>query len=345
MSGIRNASKSTDEERPEGNEGSSPQVGAEFAVTIRNCNSIDQTSLTIRTSALNIKYGPNGVGKSTIAQALALNADREGDLSILTPFKARDNKASAAKPAVEGADDIQTVLTFDDRYVSNFVFKADEVVQDSFEIFINTDEFKAGLGEIETLFEELKETLADHADFTEAIDDFHALHKAFAVTKAGELSRSSTGFKALAVGGALAHIPEPLAGYSEFLRGERPADWVRWQAGGNAYLDASDNCPFCSIPDVDKQTARKVSEVYEVALVKNMTALHAAIGRLGKYFAAPSLELLAEVTGSLEEMTPEQSVFLVELHRQVETLLGKLTAVQQLSFSTLRDVALSVNLW
>lgn len=320
------------------NDGSSSQAGADYTLTIRNCNSIDQASLSIRKSAVNIKYGPNGVGKSTIAQVLSLNAGGHGDLSGLTQFKEREEKTSKAKPAVEGADDIQTVLTFDDRYVSSFVFKADEVVQDSFEIFINTDDFQAGLLEIEALFEELKSALGERADFTEAIGDFYALHKAFAVTKTGGLSRSSTGFKALAVGGALTNIPKPLAGYSGFIQGVSPADWVRWQAGGKAFLDSSDNCPFCSVQNIDKEAARKVSEVYESALVKNMTELRATIQRLSKYFSPTSLEALESVTGSLDEPTAEQANFLVELHRQVETFLGKLTGAQQLSFSTLRDV-------
>ncbi|MGC4174494.1 AAA family ATPase [Demequina sp.] len=310
----------------------------EYSIVIRSCNSIDEATLSIRKSALNIKYGSNGVGKSTIARALTLNMGGEGDLTTLLPFKLRGDKSSTAKPSVTGADNIRTVLTFDEAYVSGFAFKADEVVQDSFEIFINTDEFQAGLLEIETLFKELKEALNDQAEFTDAIGDLYTLHKAFAVTKTGTLSRASTGFKALAVGGALANIPEPLVGYSGFIRGESPAEWVRWQASGKAYLDVSDNCPFCSIPNVDKQKARKVSEVYESALVKNMTALRSAISRLGKYFSPTSLALLEEVTGSLDDPTVEQSAFLVELHNQVETFLSKLTALREMSFSTLRDV-------
>ena len=41
-----------------------------FAIEIENCNSIEKATITISEGALNIKYGPNGLGKSTIARAI-----------------------------------------------------------------------------------------------------------------------------------------------------------------------------------------------------------------------------------------------------------------------------------
>jgi hypothetical protein len=94
--------------------------------------------------------GPNGIGKSTIAHALVLNAQGEDALQDLLPFKYRKGDSGKA-PAVVGADEIKKVLVVDEYYVSQFVFQPDEVVKNSFEIFIKTPEYQAGIEELEAL--------------------------------------------------------------------------------------------------------------------------------------------------------------------------------------------------
>jgi ABC-type Mn2+/Zn2+ transport system ATPase subunit len=44
-------------------------------VDITDCNSIDTATISIQPGRLNIKYGPNGTGKSTIAKASLLEAE------------------------------------------------------------------------------------------------------------------------------------------------------------------------------------------------------------------------------------------------------------------------------
>ncbi len=120
------------------------QPPADYAIVIRHCNTIDEAQISLHRSALNIKYGPNGIGKSTISRALELNSQGGDALQELLPFRFRQGGGTTS-PSVTGADDIERVLVFDDTYVSQFVFQADEVVKDSFEIFINTPEYREGI--------------------------------------------------------------------------------------------------------------------------------------------------------------------------------------------------------
>jgi hypothetical protein len=139
------------------------------------------------------------------------------------------------------------------------------------------------------------------------------------------------------MGGKLATIPKPLLGYEKFLHSDDPAGWLTWQSKGKNYLDLSDNCPFCSIPNVDRTTAVHVSEQYESAGVKNMSALRLVIDKLARFFVPERLEQLRKITTSLEELSPEQDQFLAGLRGQVETLLDKFNALKELSFVSLRD--------
>ena len=39
-------------------------------INIKNCNNIKEASISVEKNSLNIKYGMNGTGKSTIAKAI-----------------------------------------------------------------------------------------------------------------------------------------------------------------------------------------------------------------------------------------------------------------------------------
>lgn len=308
----------------------------DYSITIKDCNSIGEAVISLRPSSLNIKYGPNGIGKSTIARALTLRVEGDGSLEALTPFKHRAD-SKGPRPTVSGADAISSVLTFNDEYVSQFVFQRDEVLKNSFEVFINTEEYKAGNEQIEAMFEVLKATFSEQAEFNEALSSFTELRDAFNVTKGGAMAKTSRGYKALSMAGKLTNIPDDLQGYEHFLHSNDPAGWITWQSKGKAYLELSDNCPFCSVQSVDKQTATRVSTEYESAAVKNMSALRGVIGKLGRYFDPGYLKQLETLTTSITGVTPEQELFLVTLRGQVETLLRKLSSLKGLSFPSLRD--------
>ena len=313
-----------------------PSQSSDYAITITDCNSIAGARIRLRRESLNIKYGPNGLGKSTIARALLLNSQGQDALRELLPFKYRQGD-SGKTPTVAGADAIKKVLVFDEHYVSQFVFQPDEVVKNSFEIFIETPEYQEGINELDAIFEDLRRVFVENTALDDVIASFTELRNAFAVTKSGEIAKTSKGFKALGMGGRLTTIPEPLLGFKNFLHSNDPAGWLSWQAKGKGYLQLSENCPFCSVHNVDKKTAVHVSEQYESAAVRNMSALRLAIDKLARFFVPERLEQLRKITTSLEERSPEQDQFLVSLRGQVETLLSKFTALKELSFASLRD--------
>ena len=107
----------------------------DFQITIENCNSINQAEINIKKNSLNIKYGPNGLGKSTIAKAIVSQARDDGTLIGLMPFKNRD-KDGAGQPKVSGVQDFNSAMVFDEDFVNQFAFQQDEVVKNSFDIFI-----------------------------------------------------------------------------------------------------------------------------------------------------------------------------------------------------------------
>ncbi|MEQ1706393.1 MAG: hypothetical protein ABL867_10560, partial [Rickettsiales bacterium] len=139
---------------------------------IRNCNSIDNAKIKIEENRLNIKYGINGTGKSTIAKAIELYVKNDKTLKELTPFKhlGKENKADL-QPSIEGAEAIKSVSIFNDTYINQFVFKQSEVINNSFDIFIKNQEYNEKTQEIEKLISGIKETFKNNEKLEQIIKD------------------------------------------------------------------------------------------------------------------------------------------------------------------------------
>lgn len=92
-------------------------------VVIENCRSIDRASISIDPGKLNVKFAPNGTGKSSIAKALVAAAGGL-DESSLAPFKWLQGGCSGEHPfSVDGLEEVSSVEVFDENYVQSVVFQ------------------------------------------------------------------------------------------------------------------------------------------------------------------------------------------------------------------------------
>jgi energy-coupling factor transporter ATP-binding protein EcfA2 len=314
---------------------------SEFRVSISNCNSIDNAEIVIVEGALNIKYGPNGVGKSTLARAIISQVRADGSLSDLLPFKSR-GKVASDTPKVDGADQLKSALVFDDAYVQQFVFQKDEVVKNSFDIFIRTPEYLAEMAEIDELLAGIRKAFADSQDIAQVTTDLKELRDAFGKPgKGGAIPKSSKMHKAFGSGNKLENIPDPLKPFELFIKSQEPAKWIAWQVKGNEFLQLGDSCPYCSSPLTEegkKDTALAVEKEYDANAVGHLNTLRAIIERLGVYFSEKCRENLEKITKSKVELTAQEHSFLASLKSEIDALIEKLEGLRALSFFSLRDV-------
>lgn len=311
-----------------------------YDISIKNCTSFDQADIVILPNTLNIKYGFNGTGKSSIARAIRAAGLDDGSLKQLQPFKHRGKK-DAPMPSVEGAEGLENVLVFDEQYVSKFLFQRDEVVANSFEVFVRTDDFDSAMQEIADLLKGITQSFANNEELSEAIDDLRQLRDAFKVTKGGEISKSSKGYKALEGGNKIENIPDHLKDYSDFLRGDKPAEWISWQAKGNNYLQISDNCPYCAADlsrDGKKETPLGVSSEYVKSSIDQLEKLQSTVERLGEYLSEECWVTINEIIKGKVGLSNIDQTFLVTLKAEADTLFDILNDLKNISFFTFRDI-------
>jgi ABC-type Mn2+/Zn2+ transport system ATPase subunit len=306
-------------------------------IQLKNCNNIDTGIVNISKSKLNIKFGINGTGKSTIAKAIKYGIESPEKLNELIPFKLK-NASSNNKPEVTVSEEIKSVFIFNEEYLNQFVYKEDELISNSFEIFIKTPKYVESVQEIETILEDIKKVFQEDENLNKIIEDFESLSKSFTITKTGKLSVSSPGYKALEKGNLLNNIPLKLQEYGEFITNkERCIDWLGWQIKGKSFMDISDKCPFCtSMTEDKKEIIKSISETYDKNLISKLIVIIDALNNLGDYLSYIANKKLREITTKNTGFEKEEITYLQETTNQIDIFLDKLKKLQLIS---VRDLA------
>ena len=310
-------------------------------VTIKNCNSIDETKIQIEPGRLNVKYGVNGTGKSTIVKAIELSIPgNNGDLSVLTPFKHLGKPGNEKQsPCIEGLQDIQSVFIFNEDYVNQFVFRQDELVANSFEIFIKTEGYIKKMEEIDKLVSNIKNTFKQDARLEQVIKDLTELGNSFGKPAKEGLHGSAPINKAFGKSGnKIQNVPQQLKAYTPFLTSEHNVKWIDWQIRGNDFLGISHDCPYCTSPTNEKtEIIKAVSQEYDKKSIEHLNKITTAIKGLGKYFSADTNAKINTVVSTVNGLSKEQESFLKNVWNDVNTLKEKLSDLKDISFFSLKN--------
>ena len=121
-------------------------------INIKNCNNIKTADIRVEKNALNIKYGMNGTGKSTIAKAI----EKRDDLAELRTF------GSELEPEIIISESISKVEVFNNDFINRIIFNGSQVIDNGFEVFVKTDEYDKKRKEITDILSKLnRETFKD----------------------------------------------------------------------------------------------------------------------------------------------------------------------------------------
>ena len=310
-------------------------------IQIKNCNNIDEGTITINKNHLNIQYAINGTGKSTISKAITScindKKNKSNELKKLKPFKYQNEEGN--DPEVLGIDDLGIVKVFDEEYINKYVFLPDELLNGSFDIFIRDEEYEKGMKEIDELMAVIQQMFIQNKDIDELINDFAELSNSFGRPVKSGIHGSSNMSKAFKGGNKIANVPKEIEEYKEYIQSDNNLKWIKWIIEGRIYLDLSDNCPYC-ITNIDKQKKKiaRISEIYEPKVIEYINKIVAVFGRLDKYFSDDTQKTIHSFIKNVEGYTPDQVSFLLEIKSQIDRLNEKFIKSKSLGFKSLKDV-------
>jgi len=309
-------------------------------IQIQRCNSIENGQINLIENSLNIKYAINGTGKSTISKAIqyAINDKKNStnNLLQLKPFKYRTD-SSTNNPEVSGIETIESVAIFNEEYVNQYVFQPSELLKNSFDIFINNDEYKQGISEINDLIKDISKTFDENQDIEVMLNDLNELLQSFG--SAAGLSKSSSFYKAVGRGNLLENIPQGLEVYSDFIKHDKNTTWLKWQMTGKEYLDISTCCPFCTSSNIEekKETILAIEQNYDSKLIEHLNKVINTVSKLNSYFTEDTYDKIIAISKNIDGLQSEQEAFLLEIRGQIDTLISKLSSIKLLGFQALKD--------
>ena len=209
-------------------------------INIEKCNNIESGAVELVEQTLNLKYAVNGSGKTTVSRAIMASIrERLGAepnaLTALTPFKYR--KDASVKPVVTGTELIDTVRVFDENYINDFVFQADELIKGSFDIFIKGDAYQQGMAAIDAHVATMQKALSEDKDVADLIADFDEISTSFGKETKSGIHGSSGLAKAFKGGNTITNIPLGLEPYKSFIQHAENYKWVKWQLGGSEFMN------------------------------------------------------------------------------------------------------------
>lgn len=306
-------------------------------IEIMNCNNIVKGNVEIVEGRLNIKYAINGTGKSTISKALEASIkENQSEMEELLPFKCYGEEHEI-EPTITGHEKFNSVAVFNEKYVAEYIFQPNELIKNSFEIFIKTNQYENHAKEIEELLKNINLTFMEHPELDSLINSFQNFIYGFGKAKSG-YSGAGPIAKGIGKGNKIDNIPKGLEVYSNYLRSENNVKWLKWQIDGKNYLDMDAICPYCAneVEENRKETILKVSEEYDTKNVEHLNKMLEVFELLNPYFSDETGNKLTEITQNATNISDTQKDYLIEVKRQVEGLLKQLNGLKNIGFHSLK---------
>lgn len=305
-------------------------------IKIDKCNNIEKGKIDIEEGALNVKYGVNGTGKSTVSKALDIFISNK-DKNQLIPFKYRKNPKGNL-PSLTGYETFKSISIFNEEYVNNYVFLPDELLKNSFEIFVKTKDYDAHINEIENLIREITDTFSSDSEVELLISTFQEFVSAFGKAASG-YSKAGAIEKGIGKGNKVENIPKNLKEYEPYLINEKNVSWLKWQSDGKNYIEITDKCPYCLTPLGEKKSLiTELNEHYNSKDIDNLNKIIELFETFKNYLTDADKKEVSEILKNASNISTAQIEYLVEIKNQVIGLIEQLYKLRSIGFFSLKNV-------
>lgn len=299
-----------------------------YEVCLRNCKNFDEASFCIEPKKLNIKYAPNGTGKSSIADGIrcAITSDQRL-LETIKPFKFRDAPDSPSFD-FDGLDSYKSVEVFNESYVNNVVFVSDGLFAPSFDVFVKNQEYEDTLIRIDQLFGDVQKCLGSSAfrDLGAALEVLStSICGNSGLTGRNSLRATAPAKKGLSKGNPRTSIPDQFSSFRRYIDSKRLSKWAKWHANGFEMLDENDDCcPFCGQEIVKlRPVIEGVHENYASATADNLDKVLAGIVSAKSYLCSETANILEDMIQESEPLSETQENYLVEVVCQANVIVER----------------------
>lgn len=244
---------------------------ADLVIDIENCNNIKNGQITIRENKLNILFGRNGTGKSTIAQAID-SFTKGKSLDALTPYG-----DSSQVPSIDGLDSL-VIAIFNETYVKSILFQKDSVIANAFDVLVRSPEYDEAKNNIDEALKNIRTTINDSQEIEILRKNIANLIEKIKLTSSGSIDKRG-GSKGVLEGknALLFNPPEELSSLKPFLGRDSVLKWASWRLEGFKQFGSKACCPYCSTGETE--TSRTIDKTFLKSFDKSSLEVVLAISK------------------------------------------------------------------
>ncbi|MBQ2882895.1 MAG: AAA family ATPase [Alphaproteobacteria bacterium] len=291
-----------------------------YNINILNCNNIRKGTICIEPNKLNIKYGINGTGKTTIAKAIKYSLEKD-KLPLLQSYYSQDPATIDVTPH------FSKILVFNEEFISQVVFVEDEVIENSFEVFLKTPNYEEKKRLLDEHLKALREIVVEEQEIVDLKNKLIAINGKFGRTATGKLSNTGA-LKSLLSKQNIYNIPVELESYRPFIENtENNIAWIDWVNKGDAF-DSRECCPYCSetLQETHVQKRDVFKKTYTKKDSQNLKEVLELIQELQDYM---SEEKYKEIVGYIKSDTPDDVIKMVveKLTSELDLLISRFNTI------------------
>ena len=298
-----------------------------MTIKIQNCNNIINGEVAVSANKLNILFGRNGTGKSTIARAIHLASENKS-LAELAPY---GNVNTNTPPAINGIPS-GDITIFNDTYVSQYVYQPDSLIKDAFEVLIRSKEYDEAKEKIDEALTKIKTVITERQAIADLQKQVWTLVDTIKFTSGNKIAKRGGAKGVLEGKGAYWNPPTELSDLKPFFEGDTVSKWAAWRLQGYEQFGDKKLCPYCSIEDTEKtNTINKVfADSFDKSSVETAVAVSKAIDELKPYLDEKKISELMSMFGVKEDLQVLETQ-LTKLRAEAHYLYDRLSAI--LSFN------------
>ncbi len=228
-------------------------------ITVENCNNIRTCNLEVINKKVNLVYGLNGSGKSTIMNSICAKLNNVD----LTRFKSFSCEITE-NPKVSFSENITSFRMFDQHFLNSIVFSENKLLSSdiSYELFVFDSKTVAETVKMKSIFEDFLSIINDDK-INRFVDSINSIQKLFK----GNSNTLSKNFAGLSKRNPMTTILQsPIIENVKINIGDKK-EWVGWWRSGYKHMvispDKIDICPFCG-SELGKNHVVQIDQVADI---------------------------------------------------------------------------------
>lgn len=302
------------------------------SIIISNCNNIATVEVPIHDNTLNIFFGQNGTGKSTIAQVIAESTKPRPDFKRFIPY----GMVSELKPAIS-EHPYHSVAIFNAEYIKSYTYQQKSLHQNAFDVFIRTKEYEESKDKADAALASIRGQLFDDEEISNMRKQIGELLNTVKLNGTGNIDRRGAGKKVVDEGmGAYFNPPQELQELSPFFVDALVAPWADWRLQGMERYGTMGVCPYCA--HEDDTHSQSITNAFKKSFDKQSVAfasnIKKAIDGLEGYIAPLKASELLGYFGTTENADAFE-VSLTKLVTEAQYLHNKLLAINNFNITSI----------